>query len=66
MIKPEILLKMLEISICGLIENEICSYCAIAYNKDERCSSKDLCADLIFEGLKKRTDGQEKDLRGRK
>lgn len=55
MLKTEkkLLLRMLELSIGGLIENEICSYCIIKCDKDERCKNADLCSDLIFNGLKK-------------
>lgn len=45
-------LKMIEILIGALKENGICSYCSIFHNCDFRCKNEDLCADLIFDGVK--------------
>lgn len=52
----KILLEMLDMSIGGHVENEICSYCKICHNKDHRCKSGDYCKDLIFEGLKEKAE----------
>jgi Co/Zn/Cd efflux system component len=45
--------QMLHIAIGGLVENEICSYCAINHDKDHRCKGGDYCENFIFEGLKR-------------
>ncbi|MBS4760697.1 MAG: hypothetical protein KHX03_08390 [Clostridium sp.] len=51
--KPR-LLGMLDRAIGGLVENEICSYCKIRFDENEKlkkCQSGDFCKSLIFQGL---------------
>ena len=48
-----LLLKMIEIFIQALQENDICSYCSINHDRDYRCDNNDYCADLIFDEVKR-------------
>ena len=47
-----ILLKMIDLAIKSMIENEDCYYCPIAINKNNRiCANVDLCKSNLFNGL---------------
>ncbi len=48
----KLLLKMIDVFIKILQENNICSYCRINHDRDYRCDNDDYCADLIFDGVK--------------
>lgn len=45
-----ILIEMLDIAICGLNENEVCTYCSL--NGSDRCvKDDDVCKSGIWNGL---------------